>query len=164
MAILKNAIRHDSRLVGAWQHWYDNLGNDYYYYTEKQQDGKFYGEFFNKRSKNTIRVWFNQRKMVKAWLEKKHWAYQEKARHAKNNRDAKKAEREAQKPVLTREQKRKERLVNEITRFHNNIANHEKKIRRSQTYIKNYNKKIKYRLRVLKTLRCLVHLQRVGLA
>ena len=144
MAVLRNATKHDWRIVGDYQYWVDGLGNAFHYYTKKQDDDKFYGEFFNCRSKKTTRIWFSQRKMVRAWLYKKYREYTEMANNAKKNREAKRKELEAKKPVLTKEQKRMEKCNKEIARLEANISRHETKIKRSQTFVKNYNKKVKY--------------------
>ena len=47
---------YDTRLIGKTYYWRDSYGNTYTHYLERQQDGKFYGEFYNKRTRKNTRT------------------------------------------------------------------------------------------------------------
>ena len=113
--ILKNDP-YDSRLQGNWYYWTDKYGNTYTHYTERQQDGKFYGEFTNKRTNKTNRFWFAKKKLVYAKLATIYNSYNAKWDKKEANLAKKRAERKALEPVLTAKELKAKKIQAKMNR------------------------------------------------
>ena len=143
---------YDTRLVGKTYYWRDSYGNTYTHYLERQQDGKFYGEFYNKRTRKTIRFWFVKKKSVHSRLTAIYWKYSAKSKKTAENLAKKRAEREASKPKLTVPEKQELHCKTQIARLEANIRKNESKVRGCNTRIKTYKKKIQYHKKRLENI------------
>ena len=139
-------------LSGKTYFWRDSYGNTYTHYLERQQDGKFYGEFWNKRTRKVTRIWFAKKKSVHSRLSKIYWQYGAKSKKTAENLAMKRAEREASKPKLTVPEKQGLHCRTQIARLEANIRKNESKVRGCNTRIKTYKKKIQYHKKRLENI------------
>ena len=140
---------NDDRIDGDRYWWEDKYGNTYCHYKERQKDGKFYGEFYNRRTKKTIRFWFAKKKLVYAKLEAMHDNYTNKWNTKAENLAKKRAEREALKPKLTAKELKAKKIQAKMNKLQANIRRNQTKVRRCSTRIKTDQRKLTRYLKVL---------------
>tara|TARA_R110002020_G_scaffold64430_3_gene170943 strand:- start:1368 stop:1943 length:576 start_codon:yes stop_codon:yes gene_type:complete len=126
--------------------WEDPYGYVYRIYKERQKDGNFHGKITKRNiSKKDYKVVYSrrQKKTLKALFEKKYWKNVERKNRADKKRSIAKKERESLKPVLTKSQKRIQKVQVNIQRLQANIKRNTTKLRRCTTRITNDQKDIK---------------------
>lgn len=144
----------DSKDLLRYRYYADLYGNEYRWYTNKQDDGKFMARIYKiskhpyiknahrKELKQERR--FAKRKTAKSWCLSNCLKARNHQRIVLENRKKRKQERQNAKPVATPQQKKIRHNNEKIKHYEDLIKKAETKIKSLRTRTKTYEKRIKY--------------------
>ncbi len=138
--------------------FYEDLYNHQYRWSTERSDtdGKFVACIYKLKSDGfysrytlSKEMRFNKRKTAKAWCNKNHAKAVARQRIVINDREKRKKERIALKPVYTKLELKQQKAQKDVERLKKNIARADTKMKTLTTRKKTYEKKVKQLMRKL---------------
>ena len=135
-------------------YWRDNYGNEYHWLSTKDENGKFWGFIWNRRSHKKQYVYRVKKRLVKEFLERHYDRSQAQYRKGIASRKLSTEKRRIENPPkFNKKQLKYKKLADQVKRSQLSIKNHMRKIKLSNSWIKRHEKIIKQNTKKMENMK-----------